>query len=149
MGGRHVAAHCHATQGIRNAVEAGIRTIEHCSWLHPQEGLEFDARVVERMKERGTFVTLTMGSERAAIKPVDQLTEGQRRAVEHFEPHFELLRRTVRAGARFIAASDAGVSRTFFGEYPLTLEVMVSRLDITPMEALRATTGRAAEATWR
>lgn len=146
MGGRHVAAHCHATQGIRNAVEAGIRTIEHCSWLHPEDGLDYDRRVVERMRERGTYVTLTMGSERAAIKPPDQLSEGQRRAVENYGPHFDLLRRTVRDGARFIAASDAGVSRTFFGEYPLTLEVMVSKLDIAPMDALRATTGVAAEA---
>lgn len=146
LGGRHVAAHCHATAGIANAVEAGIRTIEHCSWLHPVEGHEFDPKLVERMVEKGTYVTLTMGSERAAIKPRDQLTEWQRRAAEHYGPHFDLLRRTVRGGVRFIAASDAGVSRTFFEEYPLTLEVMVSCLEISPMEALRATTGRAAEA---
>ncbi|HEY8742333.1 MAG TPA: amidohydrolase family protein, partial [Chloroflexota bacterium] len=146
LNGRRVAAHCHATQGIRNAVEAGVHTIEHCSWLHPVEGLEFDARLVERMVERGTYVTLTMGSERAAIKPAEQLSEGQRRAVAGYEPHFDLLRRTVRGGVRFVAASDAGVSRTYFGEYPMTLEVLVSRLDIAPMEALRATTGYAAEA---
>ena len=146
LGGRHVAAHCHATQGIRNAVEAGIRTIEHCSWLHPVDGLEFDPRTVERMVEKGTYVSLTMGSERAAIKPDDQLADWQRRAVSNFGPHFDLLRRTVRGGVRFIASSDAGVSRTFFGEYPLTLEVMVSCLDIAPMEAIRATTGRAADA---
>ncbi|MGH2458386.1 MAG: amidohydrolase family protein [Chloroflexota bacterium] len=146
LGGRHVAAHCHATQGIRNAVEAGIRTIEHCSWLHPTDGLEFDPRTVERMVELGTYISLTMGSERAAIKPADQLAPWQRRAVEGYEPHFDLLRRTVRGGVRFIASSDAGVSRTFFEEYPLTLEVMVSRLDISPMEVLRATTGRAADA---
>lgn len=146
LGGRHVAAHCHATAGIRNAVEAGIRTIEHCSWLHPVEGLEFDPRVVERMVEKGTYVTLTMGSERAAIKPDDQLSEGQRRGVAGYGPHFDALRRTVQGGVRFIAASDAGVSRTFFEEYPMTLEVMVSCLDIAPMEALCATTGRAAEA---
>jgi len=146
LGGRHVAAHCHATAGIRNAVEAGIRTIEHCSWLHPVDGLEFDPKTVERMVEKGTYVSLTMGSERAAIKPPEQLAEWQRRAAESWEPHFDLLRRTVRGGVRFIASSDAGVSRTFFEEYPLTLEVMVSRLDIAPMEAIRATTGRAAEA---
>lgn len=146
LGGRHVAAHCHATQGIRNAVEAGIRTIEHCSWLHPVEGLEFDARVVERMVERGTYVTLTMGSERSALKPADQLAPRQRRAVEGYGPHFDALRRTIRGGVRFIAASDAGVSRTLFGEYPLTLEVMVAYLDVSPMDALRATTGVAAEA---
>lgn len=146
LGNRHVAAHCHATAGIANAVEAGIRTIEHCSWLGAVDGLDFDPRIVQRMVEKGTYVSLTMGSERAAIKPTDQLSEWQQRAVANYEPHFDLLRRTVRGGVRFIAASDAGASRTFFGEYPLTLEVMVSCLDISPMEALRATTGRAAEA---
>ncbi len=98
------------------------------------------------MVEKGTYVSLTMGSERAAIKPADQLADWQRRAVDGYGPHFDLLRKTIRGGVRFIASSDAGVSRTFFDEYPLTLEVMVSLLDISPMEALRATTGRAAEA---
>jgi imidazolonepropionase-like amidohydrolase len=146
MGNRHVAAHCHATQGIRNAVEAGIRTIEHCSWLHPEDGLEYDPRTVERMVEKGTYVTLTMGSERAAIKPDDQLAPWQIQGKHHYGEHFDLLRRTVQGGARYIAASDAGVSRTFFGEYPLTLEVMVTKLDIAPMDVLRATTGNAAVA---
>lgn len=144
--GRHVAAHCHATAGISNAVEAGITTVEHCSWLAPDDGLDFDPRVVERMVEKGTYVCLTMGSERAAVKPPEQLTEWQRRAVASWGPHFELLRRTIRGGVRFIASSDAGVSRTYFGEYPLTLEVMVAHLDIAPLEALHATTGRSAEA---
>jgi imidazolonepropionase-like amidohydrolase len=31
--GHHVAAHCHGTAGIKNAVRAGVRTIEHCSWV--------------------------------------------------------------------------------------------------------------------
>jgi imidazolonepropionase-like amidohydrolase len=146
LGGRHVAAHCHATAGIANAVEAGVRTIEHCSWLDPVEGHAFDPRLVERMVEKGVYVTLTMGSERAALKPADQLADWQQRAVAGYGPHFDLLRRTIRGGVRFIAASDAGVSRTFFDEYPLTLEVMVAFLDIPPMEALCATTGRAAEA---
>ena len=146
LGGRHVGAHCHATAGISNAVEAGITTIEHCSWLGPVEGHEFDPRVVARMVEKGTYVCLTMGSERAAVKDANQLTEGQQRAVASWDEHFDLLRRTIRGGVRFIASSDAGVSRTYFGEYPLTLEVMVSLLDIAPLETIHATTGRAAEA---
>jgi imidazolonepropionase-like amidohydrolase len=146
LGGRHVAAHCHATAGISNAVEAGIRTIEHCSWLHPVDGLEFDPRIVQRMVEMGTYVSLTMGSERAAIKPIDQLVQWQRDAVANWGEHFDLFRRTIRGGAKFIASSDAGVQRTFFGEYALTLEVMVSKLDIAPAEVLLSTTGRAAEA---
>jgi imidazolonepropionase-like amidohydrolase len=146
LGGRHVAAHCHATAGISNAVEAGVRTIEHCSWLGPVDGHEYDPRVVERMVELGTYVSLTMGSERASIKPPEELVEWQKVAAGGWDEHFDLLKRTVRGGAKFIASSDAGVQRTFFGEYALTLEVMVAKLDIEPAEVLVSTTGRAAEA---
>ena len=146
LGGRHVAAHCHATAGISNAVEAGIRTIEHCSWLGPIDGHEFDPRIVQRMVEMGTYVSLTMGSERASIKPPEQLAEWQKVAEGGWDEHFDLLKRTVRGGARFIASSDAGVQRTFFGEYALTLEVMVAKLEIDPADVLVSTTGRAAVA---
>jgi imidazolonepropionase-like amidohydrolase len=145
LGRRRIAAHCHATAGIANAVEAGITTIEHCSWLHTVEGHDFDPRLVERMVEKGTCVSLTMGSERVAVKPDDSLWESQRRAKLGYGEHFDLLRRTIRGGVRFVASSDAGVAGTFFGEYPLTLEVMVACLDVEPMEALVATTGRAAD----
>jgi imidazolonepropionase-like amidohydrolase len=144
--GRHTAAHCHATAGIANAVEAGVTTIEHCSWLASDEGHDYNPKIVERMIEKGTYVCLTMGSERASIKPDDQLADWQKRPAAAWEPHFDLLRRTIRAGVRFIASSDAGVQRTLFEEYPMTLEVMVSKLEIDPLEAIYATTGRAAEA---
>lgn len=142
--GRQVAAHCHATEGIARAVLAGVQTIEHCSWLHPEAGHLFDERVARAMRERGTVVTLTMGSERAVLKPPEDLAPWQREAVARYGPHFDVLRRTIQAGVPFIAASDAGVSRTFFDEYFLTLEVLVFRLEVPPLEALRATTGRAA-----
>ncbi len=32
---RSVAAHCHGTAGIELAAKAGVRTIEHCSWVGP------------------------------------------------------------------------------------------------------------------
>lgn len=46
--GTHVAAHAHGTEGIKRAVRAGVRSIEHGSIL--------DAEAIELMVERGTYL---------------------------------------------------------------------------------------------
>ena len=46
--GLRVAAHAHATRGIRNAVEAGVASTEHGSLL--------DAATIALMKARGTWL---------------------------------------------------------------------------------------------
>lgn len=46
--GTHVAAHAHGTEGIKRAVRAGVRSIEHGSML--------DDEAIELMVERGTYL---------------------------------------------------------------------------------------------
>lgn len=48
--GTYVAAHCHGTQGIKEAVKAGIKTIEHASYM--------DEESAELMLKHGTFGTV-------------------------------------------------------------------------------------------
>ena len=50
--GRWVMAHCHAAAGAKNAVRAGVRSIDHGSYL--------DAEVVGLMAERGTWLVPTL-----------------------------------------------------------------------------------------
>ncbi|MEM1177443.1 MAG: amidohydrolase family protein [Acidobacteriota bacterium] len=50
--GFHVAAHAHGTEGIKRAVEAGVRTIEHGTYL--------DDEAMQMMKERGTYLVPTL-----------------------------------------------------------------------------------------
>jgi imidazolonepropionase-like amidohydrolase len=50
--GRKVAAHAHGTVGIKNAVLAGVDSIEHGSYL--------DDEGIELMKERGTYLVPTV-----------------------------------------------------------------------------------------
>src|SRR5258707_11266104 len=52
--GKIVAAHAHGLQGIRNAVNAGVRTIEHGTYLHRDE------RLMATMAERGVFLVPTL-----------------------------------------------------------------------------------------
>lgn len=51
--GLRVAAHAHASESIAAAVDAGVDTVEHATWLAP--GREIDRRdeVARRMAERG------------------------------------------------------------------------------------------------
>src|SRR5690606_5274972 len=56
---RRVAAHAHGIEGIRNAVRAGITTIDHGSVL--------DEEVIAEMKRRGTWLVPTMIAFEGAI----------------------------------------------------------------------------------
>ena len=55
-----IAAHAIGTAGIRNAVEAGVNTIEHCSWLGPDGTVEFDERTAASMAEKGIAASPTL-----------------------------------------------------------------------------------------
>ncbi len=50
MGGRKIAAHAHGTEGIKNAIKAGIDSIEHAS-LIDDEGIRL-------AKEHGTYLVM-------------------------------------------------------------------------------------------
>ena len=55
-----IAAHAIGTAGIRNAVAAGVNTIEHCSWLSRNASVEFDESVAAQMAEQGTAASPTL-----------------------------------------------------------------------------------------
>jgi imidazolonepropionase-like amidohydrolase len=58
---RPVVAHCNGTEGIRNAVAAGVDVVVHCNWLGLEEGtIDYDPAVVKEMARRGTFVDLNV-----------------------------------------------------------------------------------------
>ncbi|RUO73676.1 metal-dependent hydrolase family protein [Idiomarina seosinensis] len=48
----HVAAHAHGKEGMLRAVKAGVKTIEHGTYM--------DDEVIEAMKERGTYLVPTI-----------------------------------------------------------------------------------------
>jgi len=50
--GKHTAAHAHGAEGIKNAVKAGVRTIEH--------GTMADEEALVAMAEAGVFLVPTM-----------------------------------------------------------------------------------------
>ena len=131
---RKVAAHATTTEGIRNAVTAGVDSIEH--------GDEPDRETLEMMKKKGTFLILTVGiyfalSERAT-------NEKQRVFISQRN---ELLRRTVllarEVGVKIAGGMDAAEA-AFHGKNAQQLTVLV-QLGVTPIDAIRTQTLNAAE----
>ncbi len=58
---RPVVAHANGTEGIRNAVAAGVDVVVHCNWLGLEDGtIDYDPAVVKEMARRGTFVDLNV-----------------------------------------------------------------------------------------
>ncbi len=133
--GLRVAAHCHGTEGVRQAVRAGVDTIEHCSWLGAEDGFEFDEAVAAELAGRGIYVgpTLSVGWARP---------EGPAAPAERVE----LTRRLAGLGVRLFAATDAGVPGTPFNSLIKELEIYVDGLGLTPEQALILATAEAAAA---
>jgi imidazolonepropionase-like amidohydrolase len=127
-----LAAHALGTEGIRNATTAGVTTIEHCNWLGPDGEVQFDESVAKEMAARGVAVVAT-------------LTPLQRSAPALREQIMACMRRMREVGVAFVAGTDAGVSLLPFDSLPRELEIMVEDVGMTPLEAIRAATGRSAE----
>ncbi|WP_236244012.1 amidohydrolase family protein [Streptomyces sp. CC210A] len=103
--GLRVAAHAHGTDGITAAVEAGVDTIEHCTWM-TSDGFDLRQDVLKQIIDRGIAVC-------PAVSPHWQMLPrffGEERAAAMFD----LVRQMAEAGATLIAGTDAGVQRTGF-----------------------------------
>jgi imidazolonepropionase-like amidohydrolase len=135
--GRKVAAHAHGALGIKNAVLAGVDSIEHGSFI--------DETDIQLMKQRGTYLvpTLYLGDwflENAASLGVSEGVIAKAKIVmpaarEHLAVAFK-------EGVRVAFGTDAAV-------YPHGLNahefaVMV-KLGLTPLQAIQAATVNAAD----
>ena len=75
-----IAAHAIGIDGIRNAAQAGVNTIEHCSWLAATPGVEFDEATAALMAQQGTAAEPTLDTIVGAMKrwPPREISPGLR-----------------------------------------------------------------------
>ena len=107
--GKTAMAHAQSTEGIRNAVECGVESIEH--------GFYLDDSVIAEMKARGTFLVPTLQALKAALRRADEqpgsvLPQSVRKALEAVEAHKKSFRLAVESGVRIAMGTDAGVGST-------------------------------------
>jgi imidazolonepropionase-like amidohydrolase len=142
--GRYVAAHCHGTPGIHNAIEANVRTIEHCSFMVPN-GMKYDERAADRIAEQGIYICPTLG---AGARMIDHM---QREGIPtpwaaSFADRYENLRKMRDLGVNLISGNDAGVPMSGFDDFQLDLELLVEHVGTSNAEAIASATSVAAEA---
>ena len=131
---RRVMCHALGGRGLDIAIEAGVNSIEHGCYLAE------NPRHLERMAERGIFFTPTLlVYEYHRRSPQPHVRE---RAEALQEPHVAAIKRALELGVKVVAGTDAGGHGhpANAGE----LECLV-KAGMTPMQALQAATGWAAE----
>lgn len=135
--GVHVLAHAQATQGIRNAVDAGIDSIEH--------GIYLDEETIAAMKAKGTWLVPTLMAPRGVLDAADRgitLPEwALKKATEVLEAHRASVRMAIEAEVKIAFGTDSPVSPhgTNLGELALMAE-----LGMSPLQVLKSATSDAA-----
>jgi len=136
--GLWVMSHAQSTVGIKNAVRAGVRSIEH--------GIYIDEEAIELMLEHGAYLVPTLvapvGVIRAAEAGVPIPDHVLSKATEVVEAHRDSFRRAAAAGVKIAMGTDAGVIP--HGENLLELDLMAAN-GMSPEDVLVATTKTAAE----
>lgn len=136
--GVKVMAHAQGAEGIKNAVRAGIHSIEH--------GIYLDDEAIDLMLEKGTFLVPTLLAPLAVVEigeSTGAMPEyGLRKAKESLEAHRDSIARAYEAGVTIAMGTDAGVMPhgTNLRELSLMCEI-----GMKPMESLVATTKTAAQ----
>ena len=138
--GMRCAAHAIGTNGIKNAIRAGVDSIEH--------GHLIDDEGIALALERGTYIVPTLAAIRCIVEagPEAGLPEFVTRKASEIAEHAEgNLRKARTAGVRFAGGSDAGTPFNFHENYAYELELMQSMLGMDAREALFAATATAAD----
>ena len=137
--GRKVAAHAYSPEAINNALEAGVDSIEHGSFM--------DRATAERMQEQGTYLVPTMSVYAAMAEKGPELGAPeyiQRKTAEVLEASREAFRLALEVGVKIAAGTDCGAPGHPHGTLPEELRLMVEA-GATPTEALRYSTSAAAD----
>jgi imidazolonepropionase-like amidohydrolase len=138
--GRRVVAHALNVDAIKNCVESGVDSVDHCTWQLPDGSLRYDEELGKQIVEGGTRVGIT-GSGILRVL-LERGAEGQGELRKALDAHRQLYA----AGGRVGVHSDAGVRFTPIERFDLSLKVMEVGLSISPREVLVAATNTAAEA---
>ncbi len=134
---RFVMAHAQATDGIKNAIRAGIRSIEHGIWL--------DDEAIELMLDRGTYLVPTLIAPRGVIEAAERGLDLPEAIVEKarvvVDDHRDSIRRAIEAGVMVAMGTDSGVT-----PHGRNLEEFRHLVDLgmEPAAALTAATSTAA-----
>ena len=137
---KHVAAHCHALRGIENAVEAGVDSIEHCTFA--------DDVVLRRMAERGTVLVPTICAGELLFRDESVVATMPAHLLERMaafnDVHAAAVRRAHELGVTIAMGTDAGTPGNHHGMNAHECVLLVEQCGLTPAESIASATVDAA-----
>lgn len=138
--GKRCMAHAQSNRGIKNAIEAGIASIEH--------GIYLDDEAIQMMIDRGVYLVPTLVApqdviDAAEVNPGKLPAYAIEKSKQVVETHRRSFRMAVEAGVKIAMGTDTGVGP--HGGNARELEQMVRHGGMTPMQAIVASTKTAAE----
>jgi imidazolonepropionase-like amidohydrolase len=132
---KKVAVHCHGDQAAREAIEAGVDSIEHGSFMKPE--------TLTRMKNKGTFLTPTLMATEWIMSKLDNYPAAlQAKAKAAGAARSDMFRSAVKMGVKISFGTDAAVFP--HGQNAKEFKLMVD-LGMTPIDALKSATANDAE----
>lgn len=132
---KKVAVHCHGDQAAREAIDAGVDSIEHGSFMKPE--------TLTRMKSKGTFLTPTLMASEWIMSKIDNYPPAlQAKAKAATAARSEMFRNAVKMGVKISFGTDAAVFP--HGQNAKEFKLMVD-LGMPPIDALKSATASDAE----
>jgi len=132
---KRVAVHCHGDSAARDAVEAGVDSIEHGTFLRDE--------TLEAMKASGVYLVPTLLVQNQLGRRLDQLPpELAVKARRAFEAAPAMLRRALEVGVKIALGTDSGVCRHGINAREMGLMVNAG---MSPIAALKSATSVNAE----
>ena len=131
--GKKVACHAYNGQGLQRALDGGCDSIEH--------GLEISDAQIAQMAKQGTWYCPTLAPYYHDWLP-ENTPEGQRDR-KRAEVHGVSVQKALKAGIKIVYGTDMGGiewTEPMAQEFPY-----LAQFGLSPMEALRSATSRAAE----
>lgn len=132
---KKVAVHCHGDQVAREAIEAGVDSIEHGSFMKPE--------TLAMMRKKGTFLTPTLMASEWIMGKIDNYPPAlQAKAKAATAARSDMFRNAVKMGLRISFGTDAAVYP--HGQNAKEFKLMVD-LGMKPIDALKSATANDAE----
>jgi imidazolonepropionase-like amidohydrolase len=135
---KKVAAHAHGSSGMKNAIRAGVHSIEHATLLDDEAGELMKRHAVYMVPTLSALATTAAGRPGCGI-PASALDK----AKSMTKRHQASFKKAHAAGILIAMGTDAGTPFNYHGDNAQELERMVA-LGMTPMQAIMAATSAAA-----
>jgi imidazolonepropionase-like amidohydrolase len=132
---KKVAVHCHGDQAAKEAIAAGVDSIEHGSFMKPE--------TLTLMKNKGTYLTPTLMATEYIMSKIDSYPPAvQAKGRAAAAARSDMFRNAVKMGVKISFGTDAAVFP--HGQNAKEFKLMVD-LGMQPIDALKAATGNAAD----